>query len=79
MKQMITAVMVAVMFTTSLLLSTACTQEDNAKPGDSMEVNPYMGAPVTLAKAPNGAIANKKILYGVTRSHGSSRRSSGPS
>ena len=24
------------------------------------ETNPYMGAPVTLVKAPNGAIANKK-------------------
>jgi len=26
------------------------------------ETNPYMGAPVTLEKAPNGAIANKKLL-----------------
>ena len=26
------------------------------------ETNPYMGAPVTLGKAPNGAIANKKLL-----------------
>jgi len=24
------------------------------------ETNPYMGAPVVLEKAPNGAIANKK-------------------
>ena len=27
--------------------------------------NPYMGAPVTLVKAPNGAIANKKLLDGI--------------
>ena len=26
------------------------------------ETNPYMGAPVTLGKAPNGAITNKKLL-----------------
>ncbi len=26
------------------------------------EPSPYMGAPVTLAEAPNGAIANKRIL-----------------
>ena len=31
------------------------------------EVNPYMGAPVTLEKAPNGAIANKKILDGIEK------------
>ena len=29
------------------------------------ETNPYMGAPVTLVKAPNGAIANKKLLDGI--------------
>jgi hypothetical protein len=29
------------------------------------ESNPYMGAPVTLVKAPNGAITNKKILDGI--------------
>lgn len=28
----------------------------------SIEINPYMGAPATLAKAPNGAITNKKLL-----------------
>ena len=27
-----------------------------------METNPYMGAPVTMTKAPNGAITNKKLL-----------------
>ena len=29
------------------------------------ETNPYMGAPVTLIEAPNGAIANKKLLDGI--------------
>ncbi len=33
----------------------------------SVELNPYMGAPVTLVKAPNGAIANKKILDGIEK------------
>jgi hypothetical protein len=28
---------------------------------------PYMGRPVTLTKAPNGAIANKKILDGIEK------------
>jgi alkyl sulfatase BDS1-like metallo-beta-lactamase superfamily hydrolase len=28
-------------------------------------VNPYMGAPVALGKAPNGAIANQKLLDGI--------------
>ncbi len=31
------------------------------------QTNPYMGAPVTLTKAPNGAIANKKILDGIEK------------
>jgi len=31
------------------------------------ETNPYMGAPVTLEKAPNGAIANKKLLDGIEK------------
>ncbi|MEJ2333574.1 MAG: alkyl sulfatase dimerization domain-containing protein [Desulfobulbaceae bacterium] len=30
-------------------------------------VDPYMGAPVTLGKAPNGAIANKKLLDRVDK------------
>jgi alkyl sulfatase BDS1-like metallo-beta-lactamase superfamily hydrolase len=33
----------------------------------SAEANPYMGAPVSLVKAPNGAIANKKILDGIDK------------
>jgi len=28
-------------------------------------MNPYMGAPVALGKAPNGAIANQKLLDGI--------------
>ncbi len=31
------------------------------------EISPYMGGPVTLTKAPNGAIANKKILDGIEK------------
>jgi len=53
---------VAALIIASFSLGTAIAHEDNAKPGDSTEVNPYMGAPVTLSKAPNGAIANKKLL-----------------
>jgi alkyl sulfatase BDS1-like metallo-beta-lactamase superfamily hydrolase len=33
----------------------------------SAESNPYMGAPVSLGKAPNGAIANKKLLDGIEK------------
>lgn len=37
---------------------------DTPKPliSNPMETNPYMGAPVTLTQAPNGAIANQKLL-----------------
>jgi len=31
------------------------------------QIDAYMGAPVTLEKAPNGAIANKKILDGIDK------------
>ncbi len=31
------------------------------------ETNPYMGAPVTLTKAANGAITNKKLLDGIEK------------
>jgi hypothetical protein len=37
-----------------------------SEPG-SAEVNPYMGAPVALGKAPNGAIANQKLLDGIDK------------
>ena len=51
-----------------MVLSTACTDNQNnaaeIKPyqASAPETNPYMGAPVVLEKAPNGAIANKKLL-----------------
>jgi len=35
---------------------------DDTQAAPSAELNPYMGAPVTLVEAPNGAIANKRIL-----------------
>ena len=34
-------------------------------PVNAEDTNPYMGAPVTLVEAPNGAIANKKLLDGI--------------
>mgnify|MGYP000532498685 CR=1 FL=1 len=37
-----------------------------SEPG-SADVNPYMGAPVALGKAPNGAIANQKLLDGIDK------------
>ncbi len=62
---------VAALLTSSLLLSTAIAQGVKAKPGKSnapsAESSLYMGAPVTLVKAPNGAIANKKILDGIDK------------
>jgi alkyl sulfatase BDS1-like metallo-beta-lactamase superfamily hydrolase len=33
----------------------------------AVPASPYMGAPVTLVEAPNGAIANKKILDGIDK------------
>ena len=36
-----------------------------ASASGTAEVNPYMGAPVALGKAPNGAIANQKLLDGI--------------
>ncbi len=33
---------------------------------DSVTANPYMGAPVKLGKAPNGAITNQRILDGIS-------------
>jgi len=53
----------------SFLVGSARAQSAAAK-GDKLPVsqtNPYMGAPVTLTKAPNGAIANKKILDGIEK------------
>ena len=51
-----------------MALSAACTDgETSAREIEPYEAgtpatNPYMGAPVTLEKAPNGAITNKKLL-----------------
>jgi len=42
----------------------ASSQESNSAVSYA-ETNPYMGAPVTLVTAPNGAIANKKLLDGI--------------
>ena len=41
------------------------TQSLCASEAGTAEVNPYMGAPVSLGKAPNGAIANQKLLDGI--------------
>ena len=53
----------------SLLLAgcaiTILTQSLCASEAGTAEVNPYMGAPVSFGKAPNGAIANKKLLDGI--------------
>ncbi len=52
----------------AMILSTACTDNQNnaaeIKPyqASTPETNPYMGAPVILGEAPNGAIANKRLL-----------------
>jgi alkyl sulfatase BDS1-like metallo-beta-lactamase superfamily hydrolase len=57
----------------TLIFATACDNSHNngseIKPyeSNSPEINPYMGAPVTLVEAPNGAIANKKILDGIEK------------
>lgn len=56
----------AVALTLALLLQgTVLAQEKETD--DSTVVNLYMGAPVTLTEAPNGAIANKKILDGIEK------------
>jgi alkyl sulfatase BDS1-like metallo-beta-lactamase superfamily hydrolase len=44
----------------ALLTQSLCASE-----ADTAELSPYMGAPVSLGKAPNGAIANKKLLDGM--------------
>jgi alkyl sulfatase BDS1-like metallo-beta-lactamase superfamily hydrolase len=41
------------------------TQSLCASASGTAGVNPYMGAPVALGKAPNGAIANQKLLDGI--------------
>ena len=51
----------ALLLTYAVFGSTSSAQEGAAM-ASSENSNPYMGAPVTLGKAPNGAIANKKLL-----------------
>ncbi len=46
----------------ALLFATLLVSSVNAQ-----EKDPYMGAPVTLGKAPNGAIANQKLLDGIEK------------
>ena len=48
---------VGALFIATLLISLANAQEKD----------PYMGAPVSLGKAPNGAIANQKLLDGIEK------------
>jgi len=57
----------------TMVLTTACTDNQNnvaeIKPyqASDPETNPYMGASVILGTAPNGAIANKKLLDGIDK------------
>jgi alkyl sulfatase BDS1-like metallo-beta-lactamase superfamily hydrolase len=51
------------MNTTIITIAMTCLLvSGNVWAAPSVELNPYMGAPVTLVEAPNGAIANKRIL-----------------
>ena len=43
----------------------AQTTESVAKASSTSQISAYMGAPVELAEAPNGAITNKKLLEGI--------------
>jgi alkyl sulfatase BDS1-like metallo-beta-lactamase superfamily hydrolase len=65
------AVMVLLGWPTANPASAASAQDKAEKPTkkseDTAPANPYMGAPVTLTKAPNGAIANKKLLDGIEK------------
>lgn len=51
----------ALLLAFTVLGSPAIAQKSDGKVSPE-ELNPYMGAPVTFGKAPNGAIANKKLL-----------------
>jgi alkyl sulfatase BDS1-like metallo-beta-lactamase superfamily hydrolase len=50
-----------------VLVLTAAQAQQAPIPTTAAELNPYMGAPVTLGKAANGAIANKEILDGLEK------------
>ena len=49
------------------LLASSLLLTGTSAQSQSEEADPYMGAPVALGKAPNGAIANKKILDGIEK------------
>ncbi|MEE9287161.1 MAG: alkyl sulfatase dimerization domain-containing protein [Gammaproteobacteria bacterium] len=63
--------LIALSVSLTLVTSVAVAQVANAKPGKSnapsAESSLYMGAPVTLVEAPNGAIANKRLLDGAPK------------
>jgi len=52
------------LFACALMLQAYSGFSDNAV---AEEISPYMGGPVTLTKAPNGAITNKKLLDGIEK------------
>lgn len=60
---------VQVISATVLYLSLSVGQTSFAQTGHAQtgQIDAYMGAPVTLVKAPNGAIANKKIIDGIDK------------
>jgi hypothetical protein len=45
----------------------AQTASTSREPSAASQTNPYMGAPVGLGTAPNGAITNKKLLDGLDK------------
>lgn len=53
---------VSILLTAALAAGTANLQANEPE----LPPTPYMGGPVELVKAPNGAIANKRILDGIT-------------
>jgi alkyl sulfatase BDS1-like metallo-beta-lactamase superfamily hydrolase len=65
MKTVLTETLMAAVLVGALALLTS--PSFTAAQAQSAESNPYMGAPVTLVKAPNGAIANKKLLDGIEK------------
>lgn len=53
----------SMLLTAALVVSAANLQAQDP----SLPPTPYMGGPVELATAPNGAIANKRILDGADK------------
>ena len=62
MKTKLSLLLMAYLVTLFMAVSAAHAGQGKAAPSSL-----YMGAPVTLGKAPNGAIINKKILDGVDK------------